>query len=209
MLEIKLLNSSVTAVNSNILDQLPRNLQYILMILGAVFIVYICIAVILRIIKAADKPNAADSSESAQADLSSAVPFVNFETPNKAQFLAAVSAAIAEDMTLTTGRDASGFKILSVRRIGGAVTTADMFETPNKPQFIAAVTAAIAESMGKDVSSLRVLSVKRLSAGNPVSTEPQTVSDKSKTIAAISTAIAENMGKDVSNLRVLSVKKIS
>ena len=38
----------------------------------------------------------------------------------------------------------------------------ESLQIPNKGEFIAAVSAAIAEDMGKDVSKLRILSVKKL-----------------------------------------------
>ena len=36
------------------------------------------------------------------------------------------------------------------------------FEIPNKGEFVAAVSAALAEEMGKDVSAIRILSIKKL-----------------------------------------------
>lgn len=35
-------------------------------------------------------------------------------------------------------------------------------EIPNRQEFIAAVSAAIAEDLGKDVSAIRIISVKRI-----------------------------------------------
>ena len=35
-------------------------------------------------------------------------------------------------------------------------------EIPNKGEFVAAVSAALAEEMGKDVSAIRILSIKKL-----------------------------------------------
>lgn len=35
-------------------------------------------------------------------------------------------------------------------------------EIPNKQEFVAAVSAAIAESSGKDISAIRILSIKRM-----------------------------------------------
>lgn len=35
-------------------------------------------------------------------------------------------------------------------------------DIPNRQEFVAAVSAAIAESMGKDVSAIRILSIKRM-----------------------------------------------
>ncbi len=35
-------------------------------------------------------------------------------------------------------------------------------EIPNRQEFVAAVSAAIAESMGKDISAIRILSIKKM-----------------------------------------------
>lgn len=35
-------------------------------------------------------------------------------------------------------------------------------EIPNRPQVVAAIAAVIAEQMGKDVSAIRILSIKKL-----------------------------------------------
>ena len=35
-------------------------------------------------------------------------------------------------------------------------------EIPNRQEFVAAVSAAIAEDMGKDISAIRILSIKRM-----------------------------------------------
>ena len=43
-----------------------------------------------------------------------------------------------------------------------APTQAVSAEIPNKQEFVAAVSAAIAESSGKDISAIRILSIKRM-----------------------------------------------
>ena len=42
------------------------------------------------------------------------------------------------------------------------VLSNDATEIPNRQEMIAAVSAAIAEELGKDVSAIRILSVKKL-----------------------------------------------
>ena len=42
------------------------------------------------------------------------------------------------------------------------VLSNDVSEIPNRQEMIAAVSAAIAEELGKDVSAIRILSVKKL-----------------------------------------------
>ena len=41
-------------------------------------------------------------------------------------------------------------------------TSAASDEIPNRQEFVAAVSAAIAEDMGKDVSAIRILSIRRM-----------------------------------------------
>ena len=74
--------------------------------------------------------------------------------PNRGGFVAAVSAAIAEDL----GTDVSKLKILSIgREITPGTSTAATI--PNRGAFVAAVSAAIAEDLGTDVSKLKIVSI--------------------------------------------------
>ncbi len=83
-------------------------------------------------------------------------------------------------------------------------------ETPITPEFVAAVTAAIAEYSGKDISGIKIHSIKReghsTSAG--VTMTADTSCGSPGFIAAITAAIAEYTGKDYSGIRILSIKKI-
>jgi len=74
--------------------------------------------------------------------------------PNRGGFIAAVSAAIAEDL----GTDVSKLRILSIgREITPGTSTAASI--PNRGEFVAAVSAAIAEDLGTDLSKLRIVSI--------------------------------------------------
>lgn len=71
----------------------------------------------------------------------------------------------------------------------------------NRRETVAAVSAAIAETLGKDVSAIRIYSIKRVGAENTSGAE------RRELIAVISAAIAEELGTDVSGIRILSIKK--
>ena len=62
---------------------------------------------------------------------------------NRGEVVAAVSAAIAEEL----GTDISAIRILSLTPVGGAA-----YAVPNRGEVVAAVSAAIAEAAGHDVS---------------------------------------------------------
>ncbi len=83
-------------------------------------------------------------------------------------------------------------------------------DVPITPEFVAAVTAAIAEYSGKDISGIRIHSIKK--EGQTLSVGAGATSDTSAGspgfIAAITAAIAEYTGKDYSGIRILSIKKI-
>ena len=46
--------------------------------------------------------------------------------------------------------------------VASAVPAAVSQEIPNRQQFVAAVSAAIAEELGKDISAIRIHSIKKL-----------------------------------------------
>jgi len=87
--------------------------------IGTVFVGLICLIVlctimskICKVLEGAVKQPAAPAAAQAAAPAPAAVP-VNAEIPNRQQFVAAVSAAIAEDM----GTDVSGIRIVSIKRV--------------------------------------------------------------------------------------------
>ena len=90
----------------------------------------------------------------APAPAAPAVRVAPCHIPNRGGFVAAVSAAIAEDL----GTDVSKLKILSIgREITPGTSTAATI--PNRGAFVAAVSAAIAEDLGTDVSKLKIVSI--------------------------------------------------
>ena len=75
-----------------------------------------------------------------------------YAVPNRSEVVAAVSAAIAEDL----GTDVSAIRILSLTPVGGVSRAAS-----DRGALVAAVSAAIAEDLGTDVSAIRVLSMRQ------------------------------------------------
>ena len=148
------------------------NLFVVLMGLGTVFVGLICIIVLCTISGAViqavegkkkskqpqDDVKAPAAAPAAAAPVAAApartvIPCDNI--PNRGAFVAAVSAALAEDL----GTDVSSIRIMS---IGKEITP----DTPigdtikNRGEFIAAVSAALAEEIGTDVSKIRIQSIR-------------------------------------------------
>ncbi len=146
------------------------NLFVVLMGLGTVFVGLICIIVLCSISgaviqavegKKKSKPQA-DVKSPTQAAASAPVVAAPARTvipcdniPNRGAFVAAVSAALAEEL----GTDVSSIRIMS---IGKEITP----DTPigdaikNRGEFMAAVSAALAEEIGTDVSKIRIESIR-------------------------------------------------
>ena len=76
------------------------------------------------------------------------------EIPNRGELIAAVTAAIAEEL----GTDISALRVRSFRRVGAASPVAD----PARGEFVAAISAAVAEELGTDVSAIRIHSLKKI-----------------------------------------------
>ena len=143
----------------------------VLMGLGTVFVGLICIIVLCSIsgavIQAVEgkkksepqntvsKPAATAPAvaSAAPAPVNTVVPCDNI--PNRGAFMAAVSAALAEEL----GTDVASIRIMS---IGKEITP----DTPigdtikNRGEFVAAVSAALAEEIGTDVSKIRISSIR-------------------------------------------------
>ena len=146
------------------------NLFVVLMGFGTVFVGLICIIVLCSISgaviqalegKKKSKPQN-DVKAPAVAPAAPVVPAAPARTvipcdniPNRGAFVAAVSAALAEEL----GTDVSSIRILS---IGKEITP----DTPiddtikNRGEFTAAVSAALAEELGTDVSKIRIESIR-------------------------------------------------
>ncbi|MBR3289414.1 MAG: OadG family protein [Clostridia bacterium] len=132
---------------------------------GLVCLVFICwlMGVLVRAFapkdSGKDAPGGGTPAETtvAAAPAAAAAPAMRVapcKIPNRGGFIAAVSAAIAEEL----GTDVSKLRILSVgREIVPGATPAT--EIPNRGAFVAAVSAAIAEDLGTDVSKLKIVSI--------------------------------------------------
>ena len=95
-----------------------------------------------------------ESAAAAPAPAAPAMRVAPCHIPNRGGFVAAVSAAIAEDL----GTDVSKLRLLSPgREITPGTSTASSI--PNRGAFVAAVSAAIAEDLGTDVSKLKIVSI--------------------------------------------------
>ena len=102
--------------------------------------------------------------ESIRADLAETarLPIVGTERPSERkmspaqhrQFIAAVSAAVAEYM----GTEPEALRIRSIRRVGGA----EPASAPDRRELVAVIASAIAFEMGADVTGLRIRSIRRV-----------------------------------------------
>ena len=128
---------------------------------GLVCLVFICwlMGLLVRSVgsKGAEKGTPAPKTAVPAAPAAPTAPAMRVapcHIPNRGGFVAAVSAAIAEDL----GTDVSKLRILSIgREIKPGDSTAATI--PNRGAFVAAVSAAIAEDLGTDVSKLKIVSI--------------------------------------------------
>ena len=142
----------------------PNSAIVVLLGIGTVFVGLVLLIAICylmsAVVRAIEKPKA---SQAAPAAAPKAAPAAAPAAPaaqsiipgDRGAFMAAVSAAIAEDM----GKDVNAIRILSVKKLGGTwvqpapAVSADV---------MTAITAALAEEMGKDPAAIRILSVKKI-----------------------------------------------
>ncbi len=119
--------------------------------LGLICIILICslMGAICSRVLGKDKP--AVTSDTTKPAATAAVPA---PIPNKCELIAAITAAIAEDL----GTDVSAIRIHSLRSLSAAVPA----RTPDKNELVAAIASAIAEDLGTDVSALRIHSVRQI-----------------------------------------------
>lgn len=85
----------------------------VLMGIGTVFVGLICIIVLCMIVGAIIRASQSPAQEQAPVVAAPVAPAAATEIPNKQELIAAVSAAIAEDM----GTDVSAIRIFSVKRL--------------------------------------------------------------------------------------------
>ena len=139
---------------------MPSNLFVVLMGLGTVFFGLICIiflsTVMSKICQLLSKKPTAAPAEEAPAAAPAAPAAGSAAMPDRQAMIAAISAAIAEDL----GTDISGIRIRSVKHISGAAPIAA--PTNDRQAVIAAVSAGIAEDLGTDISGIRIRSFKRV-----------------------------------------------
>lgn len=143
--------------------QEPSIVMVVIMGLVTVFIVLICIiliialtSVIIRSVKKDEEsglPAQPKISAPPKATMTAAVPAATTDIGEKQRIVAAVSAAIAEDM----GTDVSHIKIHSLTQVGNTVMDAQ-----SRQRLVAAVSAAIAEDMGTEISNIRIHSLRRI-----------------------------------------------
>lgn len=102
-------------MDGSVVLNFPDTLFVIFLGLITVFVGLICIILICMLMSLLTKKRSSDKIEAAESSINSVVsPNVNDNhIPNKQQFIAAVSAAIAEDL----GKDVSAIRILSVKKI--------------------------------------------------------------------------------------------
>lgn len=120
--------------------------------IGLVCIILLCVLMsrVCQLLERTEKPTPTKAEAPPPAQTAVPAPI-----PNKAEILAAVTAAVAEEL----GTDVSAIRVLSFRRADEqAAPTAD----PQKGELVAAITAAIAEELGTDISAIRVHSLRKL-----------------------------------------------
>ena len=136
------------------------NVFVVLMGMGTVFFGLICIILLSTIMskvcqKLAGKSDAAPAAP-ASVETTAAPAVQNAPIQNRQAMIAAISAAIAEEL----GTDVSAIRIRSLKHVGGAAPAVST--NANRQELIAAVSAAIAEDLGTDISGIRIRSFKKV-----------------------------------------------
>ena len=121
------------------------------------------------------------------------VSYQNAPVVNRNEVIAAISAAIAEDL----GTGIKGIRILSFQALAQASQP-----IPHHQEIIAAISAAMAENLGTDTRGSRILSLGKLEPIRQADTDRQMV------IAAVSAAITEDLGTGINAIRVLSFRQV-
>ncbi len=134
---------------------MPSNVFVVLMGMGTVFFGLICI-IILSTIMSKILGGKSTATTPAPAETAAAPAVQNAPIQNRQAMIAAISAAIAEDL----GTDVSAIRICSLKHVGGAAPA--VATNTNRQELIAAVSAAIAEDLGTDISGIRIRSFKKV-----------------------------------------------
>ena len=137
---------------------MPSNVFVVLMGMGTVFFGLICIIVLSTLMSKICQSLGGKAADAAPAPAEApAAPAVqNAPIQNRQAMIAAISAAIAEEL----GTDVSAIRIRSLKHVGGAAPAAAT--GANRQELVAAVSAAIAEDLGTDISGIRVRSFKKI-----------------------------------------------
>ena len=95
---------------TSIPDWMVVTLGFGMVFIGLVIMILLCviIGIMMSTVKKADEETASTTSNAVVA-----TPAVNAEIPNRQEFVAAVSAAIAEEM----GTDVSAIRIISIEKV--------------------------------------------------------------------------------------------
>ena len=138
---------------------MPSNTFVVLMGMGTVFFGLVCIialsTIMSAICKRLDKKDTAATAP-APAETIAAPVVQNAPIQNRQAMIAAISAAIAEDL----GTDVSAIRIHSLKHVGGAAPA--VAANGDRQALVAAVSAAIAEDLGTDISGIRIRSFKKI-----------------------------------------------
>lgn len=136
------------------------NAFVVLMGMGTVFFGLVCIIFLSMIMSAVCKrlggKSAAAAPTPAPVEPVAAPAVQNAPIQNRQAMIAAISAAIAEEL----GTDVSAIRIRSLKHVGGAAPA--VATNANRQELIAAVSAAIAEDLGTDISGIRIRSFKKV-----------------------------------------------
>ena len=180
---------------------MPNNVFVVLMGMGTVFFGLICIIILSTIMSKVCRNLGKKPVETADvpaAEPAAAPTVQNAPIQNRQAMIAAISAAIAEEL----GTDVSAIRIRSLKHVGGVAPA--VAPAMNRRELIAVISAVIAEDLGTDVSGIRIRSLKHVGG-----VAPAAAGSRQELVAAVSAAIAEDLGTDVSGIRIHSLKKIA
>ncbi|MBQ8747895.1 MAG: OadG family protein [Clostridia bacterium] len=118
-------------------------------LLGLTCIILLC-TLMSKVCRLLEKSETDKPSAPAQT----ASPAASAPIPNKGELVAAISAALAEEL----GTDISAIRIHSLRRVGAPAPAAD----PAHGELVAAISTALAEELGTDISAIRIHSLRKV-----------------------------------------------
>ena len=125
-------------------------------LLGLTCIIFLCTLMSKLLAHTGTEEEKAPTPAAPAAPQPTAAPAapVSAVIPNRGELIAAISAAVAEEL----GTDVSRIRIRSLQPIGTAAAPAE----PARGELIAAVSAAVAEELGTDISRIRIHSLKKI-----------------------------------------------